>query len=207
MKTEKFVRLRCVAMVFVSDETVGRNLTKLRGDVSMDVLAAKMRDSGHSWSKTTVFNVEHGKRQLKYSEAVDVLVCLGYDPVNSLEKLLVSGIDVEVENEIETVLDLIQNITQKCFELGLADARLVKLIDPQFREDYEGWYEGVPSPKMREKAREVINFIDGGRCLETFKNNMDVRDAAISTPLTLDGVTMDGERRWWNAERNAEAGE
>lgn len=60
---------------------------------------------------------------------------------------------------------------------------------------------------MREKAREVINFIDGGRCLETFKKNMDVRREAISAPLTLDGVTMDGERRWWNAERNAEAGE
>mgnify|MGYP007041219062 CR=1 FL=1 len=40
----------------------------------MEMLAAKMRDLGHKWTKITVHNIETGDRQLRMKEAVDVPV-------------------------------------------------------------------------------------------------------------------------------------
>lgn len=56
----------------------------------MDLLAAKMRDLGHKWTKTTVFNIEHGKRQMRLGEAADVLLCIGLDPGDSIGNLLIA---------------------------------------------------------------------------------------------------------------------
>lgn len=54
----------------------------------MDMLAAKMREKGYSWTKTTVFNIEHGKRPIRLSEAADVLVCLHVSPATYVFELL-----------------------------------------------------------------------------------------------------------------------
>ena len=43
----------------------------------MEMLAAKMRDLGHKWTKITVHNIETGDRQLRMKEAVDLAECVG----------------------------------------------------------------------------------------------------------------------------------
>lgn len=75
-------------MTYTTDKTIGSNLERLRGDMSMDMLAAKMRDRGYSWTKTTVFNIEHGKRPIRLVEAADVLECLKVEPASSVFELL-----------------------------------------------------------------------------------------------------------------------
>lgn len=78
------------------DVQIGRNLMQLRGEVSRELLAAKMCDKGYKWSRTIVFNIETGKRSLKLQEASDVLDCLGLNPVSDLPKLIMSDADAHV---------------------------------------------------------------------------------------------------------------
>ena len=175
-------------MAFVSDETVGRNLAKLRGDVSMDVLAAKMRDSGNKWTKTTVFNVEHGKRQLKYAEAVDVLNCLGYDPVTSLGRLLANSVDAELEHMVQSVLETIRGITYDC---ALLNGKYVCLDNALYADESET--SDILSSRTREKAQAVIDFIDNGSCLEMFQMNIE----RGKYPRALNGEPIDDAGDWW----------
>jgi len=65
------------------DEMIGRNLTRVRGDMSQKDLAAGMRDRGHRWSQATVWNVERGERPLRLSEAAVLATMFGVD-VSSL---------------------------------------------------------------------------------------------------------------------------
>lgn len=67
----------------VSDAEIGMNVTRLRenADLSLDDVVRKMNDLGYSWTKTTLFNIEHGTRRLQAFEAYGLLQCLGFDPV------------------------------------------------------------------------------------------------------------------------------
>jgi len=51
------------------DQQVGQVVASLRGDMSQQAVADKMRDAGFAWSQATVWSVESGKRPLKLSEA------------------------------------------------------------------------------------------------------------------------------------------
>lgn len=53
----------------------------------MDDVAAAMRVKGHKWTRATVFNIEHGKRQLKLQEAVDLLNILHLDLESGIRRL------------------------------------------------------------------------------------------------------------------------
>lgn len=55
--------------VEIDDAQIGRNLARLRGDMSQKELAGAMRDRGHKWSQATVWNVERGERPLRLTEA------------------------------------------------------------------------------------------------------------------------------------------
>ena len=56
----------------------------------MEMLAAKMRDLGHKWTKITVHNIETGDRQLRMKEAVDLAECVGADAVSVVSNLVIS---------------------------------------------------------------------------------------------------------------------
>lgn len=90
-----------------TDETIGLNVARLRekAGLSMDALAEKMRDFGNKWTRSTVFKVEHGNRSLKFSESVDLLACLGADPVTDLFELAVISNDDDVLESIESLKD------------------------------------------------------------------------------------------------------
>lgn len=66
-----------MAEVTTSDEQIGANLTRLRGEMSQKELAAKMRPLGWKWSQATVWSIEKGERPLRLTEAEDVCQVLG----------------------------------------------------------------------------------------------------------------------------------
>lgn len=90
----------------VSNEDIGRNLTELRkrAGMSMDDLANEMRKRGYNWNRTIVFNIEHAERQLKLSEAADILSSLGIAPTAGMEQLLATGKETEVKTLVSRVL-------------------------------------------------------------------------------------------------------
>lgn len=54
------------------DEQIGKNLARLRGDVSQKDLAARMKQLGWKWSQATVWTIETGERPLRLAEADDL---------------------------------------------------------------------------------------------------------------------------------------
>lgn len=54
------------------DETIGKNLARLRGDRSQKEIAALMREKGWKWSQATVWSIEKGERPLRLAEANDL---------------------------------------------------------------------------------------------------------------------------------------
>ncbi|WP_317370038.1 hypothetical protein [Bifidobacterium pullorum] len=69
------------------DRVIARNFQRLRGNITMDELAMRMRQVGHKWSRTTVYSVEHNERRLQASEAYDFLNVIGRDPDKDLPLL------------------------------------------------------------------------------------------------------------------------
>lgn len=102
------------------DEIIGRNLSMLRGEVSQEELANRMRDAGYSWTKMTVYNIERGERQMRLAEAVDVLRCLGRNPMSDIGKLL-------VDDSTAHVLDLSSQLLNKNNDIIMAVADLGRL--------------------------------------------------------------------------------
>ena len=150
-------------MAFASDETIGNNLTSLRGSMSMELLAAKMRDLGNSWTKTTVFNIEHGKRQLRLSEAADVLSCLGFSPfemwryvIDSDDKMLVEALDA-VNDLSDEFSDTVSQLNSERMKL----VRIAALSSTDFDEDVVDLLETTTpsalSRYMKEEARTALS--------------------------------------------------
>ena len=69
------------------DQAIARNFQRLRGNITMDELAMRMRQVGHKWSRTTVYSIEHNERRLQASEAYDFLSVIGRDPDEDLPLL------------------------------------------------------------------------------------------------------------------------
>lgn len=55
-----------------TDVRIGRNLARLRGDMSQAEFAKRMRDRGYKWAQNTVSAIESGERPLRLAEAHDV---------------------------------------------------------------------------------------------------------------------------------------
>mgnify|MGYP002517778030 CR=1 FL=1 len=82
---------------------VGANVTELRENkhLSMYDVVKAMKKLGYSWSKTTLFNIEHNSRRLQAVEAFDLLRCMGYHPETDLMLLYrdsPSQIDLSIED-------------------------------------------------------------------------------------------------------------
>lgn len=70
-----------------TDELIGGNVARLRGETPQKALAECMRERGHKWSQATVWSVERGDRPLRLTEATSLSEILGvslgelvYDP-------------------------------------------------------------------------------------------------------------------------------
>ncbi|WP_146852852.1 helix-turn-helix domain-containing protein [Frigoribacterium faeni] len=61
----------------ISDTQIGRNLARLRGQMTQKELAEAMSSRGWKWSQTTVHTVEQGKRPLRLAESEDIKEIIG----------------------------------------------------------------------------------------------------------------------------------
>lgn len=86
-------------MITEDDALIGENVKALRGAVSQEELAKKMRARGHAWKKQTVYAVESGQRQLKVVEARDLLSALGFSPESDFVKLFQSSEDIRLKKQ------------------------------------------------------------------------------------------------------------
>ncbi|MDN6024651.1 hypothetical protein [Bifidobacterium mongoliense] len=112
------------------DKTIGHNLQVLRGDMSQDDLAKKMRAYGFKWSKATVWSVEQGERPLRLTEASAVLECLGKTSMWAFEGLMsvssfayVEKLRDSIQKNIDTVFNTLDKIWKDRINLaGNADS-------------------------------------------------------------------------------------
>lgn len=163
-----------------TDIQIGKNLTELRGDVSMDLLAAKMRDKGNAWNKSTISKIEHGERQLRLAEAVDVIECLGLSVHDNLPRLVSSGIDNRFNQEIVASKNLIEDIFDSCvalvFHIRWLDTELMK--DDNDLPHGEHWARA--SKAIRERADAISNYVSCGRFLQAISNTLHSGEVVLS---------------------------
>lgn len=111
----------------LSDDQVGRNLIRLRGEMSQKDLAAEMKRRGFKWSQATVWSVEKGERPLRFTE-VEALTDVFGRPASHLLALgdfeaeidqmarRLSEKDLELQRVLAEYDDLRLNLALKCDE-------------------------------------------------------------------------------------------
>lgn len=116
--------LYTLANVESQDKLIGRNVQRLRGDMSQKSLADAMKARGWKWSQPTVTSVEQGARPLKLGEADDLVDLFGLagtheltapEPVMKTMALLKESVAIE---------DRLRTLFEQYFEtqVALADA-------------------------------------------------------------------------------------
>lgn len=131
--------------------------------MSMELLAAKMRALGNNWTKTTVFNVEHGKRQLRLGEAADALSCLGFSPTD-MWRYIVGSDNKAIVETLDTVSKLSEQVRTSVSQLIKERMKLVRVAamsSADFDEDVEDLLE-ITTPSAlygytKEEARIALS--------------------------------------------------
>lgn len=156
----------------VSDEQIGRNLTRARGEMSQKELADRMREYGWKWSQATVWSVEKGERPLRLAEAEDLASILEvfahvFSMDESASKLqermrVVSGLNRQFEK-------MVGDYGHALFELALV-ADDYEDMPSGLREGVEDWLRNTPSRILndltvadlfRAEAEHKIMLADG----------------------------------------------
>lgn len=102
------------------NEQIGANVKSLRGEMSQDELAKRMREYGYKWSKATVWAIEKGERPLKLTEAKDLLSSLGLDWRTQIPDLLLENGVVNLYTRYGVVQKMLDRITGSFVQLASA---------------------------------------------------------------------------------------
>ena len=190
------------SMAKEADIQIGRNLTVLRDNVSMDLLAAKMRDLGNAWTKSTVSKVEHGERQLRLQEAVDVLKCLNMPVADNLPRLVLSDVDATYSAKVTYLEDLMDDIEGRCIELS---AQAQVLSDDLAQLDAVLPDNHKPSEVIRYKSQYIAEYVRNG-FLRRIEHELksENTDELGNMPYTTHRALLDGEMRKHNSLENGE---
>jgi transcriptional regulator with XRE-family HTH domain len=128
-----------------SDEQIGKNLARLRGEMSQKDLASAMKAKGWKWSQSTVWNIERGERPLRLAEAEDLSLVLQVYGASEFTRAdeharAMSWLH-EVNARSEALREAIREHYQAQFQLAVAadeaekaGARLHPLIEDAIRE-------------------------------------------------------------------------
>jgi len=118
----QLVSSRCYAQhVPNTDELIGQNVARYRGDLSQRELATRMRELGWKWSHLTVASVERGERPLRLAEAQDlarVLETQVYSFTSDPDRSLLIEYIREVARAEKGVLEAFENLTRRQFALA-----------------------------------------------------------------------------------------
>lgn len=125
----------------MSNEQIGQNAAYLRESqgLSMDDVAAAMRKLGHKWTRVTVFNIEHGNRQLKLQEAVDLIDAMHINRDYGMNQLLIESWEQQlVQKEKTGIFNALDAITTAIFDLRTGRSRLTRYLQFADHEGEEG---------------------------------------------------------------------
>jgi transcriptional regulator with XRE-family HTH domain len=134
----------------VSDELIGRNLARMRGDMSQKELAARMKERGWKWSQATVWAIEKGERPLRLAESEDIKAVLG-----TLWSLTMEDADTQVVSCNAWMYRANQQLEAAVREYLEAQMNLevaVKQdgVSPRIAELAAGWLESSPQDVAHE---------------------------------------------------------
>lgn len=145
----------------MDDEAIGKNIARLRGDMSQAALAEHMKAKGWKWSQSTVWSVEKGDRPLRLREASDLAVILQAS-VNDLLRA-------------PYVLDVVKRINEEIADLRVEHRAMSELVERMILErlSLESLTipdppELAPSPEVetaRRKAKEALAQYSFGSAL------------------------------------------
>jgi len=139
----------------VSDEQIGKNLARLRGDMTQKELAAAMKARGWRWSQTTVWSVENGERPLRLAEAED------------LRSILPSGWSLTMRDPDAGAIDQNKRMyaADKALRKAIRDyleeqlqlrfAATAEGVSPRVQELVSDWLEVTPAMVVEEEAIEA----------------------------------------------------
>lgn len=149
-------------------------MAALRGDLSQDELAAKMKERGYRWSQSTVWSVERGDRPLRLTEATDVLQCLGI-PIEDLSRLLAwNDTDNQALERIRALSSDVRSIEFVCVDVFQYRRLLEWYIDDSLRGELpDGMQWVLPSDDVREKVKKILGETDTSVLLERFRDALE----------------------------------
>lgn len=124
------------------DERIGKNFQAIRGEMTQEELAKKMREQGYKWSKATVWAIEKGERPLKVAEAAEVLRCLEM-PADNISVFTNDSYNYKVMDLVRSVIDDCEAIDKEWTKLdwhrqSLMEAIYMGVKNGQIQEGYLG---------------------------------------------------------------------
>lgn len=139
-----------------TDEQIGRNVQKLRGEMSQTALADLMRERGFKWSQATVWAVEKGERPLRLAEAEALKDAFG----NQYYPLAGDDAHTSLQLAVTEAAKAHRSIQQWSLAFMVARERIRELID-EATEDGEsisaeladavrGWLDQAPERAARD---------------------------------------------------------
>lgn len=120
--------------------------------MSQDALADKMRDYGHAWTQTTVYNVEKGVRQLRVSEAVDLMLALGKE-AGDISLLVEDAWSLEIDSRLHDIDEARRQLNAARTKLRLARKKLAKTVKGNVDPDSELFHQ---AKTVLESTREEV---------------------------------------------------
>lgn len=148
------------------DAQIGKNLSRLRGDLSQADLAKEMKERGYKWSQATVWAVEKGERPVRLAEAVD------------LAKIFDKDVSVLLRNETEAAL--INVIQDQMKRVGASSKALSEAV-----RVFEGEKEN-----LRATLVLANHSLERGLIAENFKQALKVHLERAEAVLDISATQL-----------------
>lgn len=169
-------------MITKDDALVGENVRKLRGDMAQERLADIMRNYyGHAWKKQTVYNIESGQRQLKLTEARDLLAALGYDGYKDLHLLFQSSSDTQLLKNANDIVTQTNQLIEDCTALFAN----VQTLEEDLSKDSNTYSDAVIQEaqkalrhaNLEALANRLVTILNGNAfCLDIKEQEKQLRE-------------------------------
>lgn len=112
---------------------IGKNLVRLRGEMSQKDVATAMRDRGWKWSQATVWSVERGDRPLRLAEAQDLAAILR----RPMQAFLYSETEQKIANADRRLREARTELEEALSSLQGARIQMARLLDGAHRSGDE----------------------------------------------------------------------
>ncbi|MEV7800931.1 helix-turn-helix transcriptional regulator [Microbacterium foliorum] len=154
----------------MNEKQIGKNIARLRGEMSQGALALRMKELGHKWVQSTVSSVENGERPLKLSEASD------------LSSIFRSDVDDLLEDTSTPEGKVASQLRGEIAKLAQSTTDLEKALKA-YSDDYER-LRSTLSLAGRNYTAEDIDEIDKAECDLSAARLWNL---LVNTTMTIEG--------------------